>query len=71
MGVADAIIPEPPDGAPQDPLAVAASLRGAVLTALAELTAADAASLLTARYERFRGIGAGVAPASQMEVRSA
>ncbi|MGH3785426.1 MAG: acetyl-CoA carboxylase carboxyltransferase subunit alpha [Pseudonocardiaceae bacterium] len=70
LGVADAVIPEPPGGAHEDTLAAAASLRRSVSTALAELTAVDIPSLLAARYERFRLVGAAVTAPSRAKVRS-
>lgn len=58
LGVADAIVPEPPGGAHTDPPAAAEHLRRAVLDALNELAGADSATLVAARHARFRNIGA-------------
>ncbi len=71
LGIADAIIPEPPGGAHQDTASAADRLRFGVLRALSELTALDVPSLLAARYERFRQVGAAPPAASPGEVRSA
>jgi len=71
LGLADAVIPEPPGGAHEDPVTAASSLRHSVLEALAELTAVDVASLLAARYERFRQVGLAVAATPRTEERIA
>ncbi|MGH3936337.1 MAG: acetyl-CoA carboxylase carboxyltransferase subunit alpha [Pseudonocardiaceae bacterium] len=75
LGIADAVIPEPPGGAHQDTLVAAANIRRGVLETLTELTAASTPCLLAARYERFRHVGlaggmAGTAT-SRATVRSA
>jgi acetyl-CoA carboxylase carboxyl transferase alpha subunit/acetyl-CoA carboxylase carboxyl transferase beta subunit len=57
LGLADAIVPEPPGGAQADPLAAAALLQAAVRTALTELCDLDVATLLAARQRRFRSVG--------------
>jgi acetyl-CoA carboxylase carboxyl transferase beta subunit/acetyl-CoA carboxylase carboxyl transferase alpha subunit len=56
MGVADAVVPEPPGGAHADPGAAAAILREAVLTALCGLlnSGHDPAARIAQRYQRFR-----------------
>ncbi|MGH3917545.1 MAG: acetyl-CoA carboxylase carboxyltransferase subunit alpha [Pseudonocardiaceae bacterium] len=71
LGIADAVIPEPPGGAHENPLRAASSLRRNVLQALAEVTAFDVPSLLAARYERFRQVGPAVPAPLPAEVRSA
>jgi acetyl-CoA carboxylase carboxyl transferase subunit beta len=57
LGIADAIVAEPPGGAQADAGMAAANLRVAVTGALRDLAAVDPESLLAARYERFRWIG--------------
>jgi acyl-CoA carboxylase subunit beta len=56
MGIADAIVAEPPGGAHADPAAAAAILREAVLTALCGLLDSDhePATRIAERYQRFR-----------------
>jgi acyl-CoA carboxylase subunit beta len=57
LGVADAVIPEPPGGAQADPAGAAANLRRAVVDSLDELAGLDRPALLAARYHRFRTVG--------------
>ncbi|HEX6656413.1 MAG TPA: acetyl-CoA carboxylase carboxyltransferase subunit alpha [Candidatus Limnocylindria bacterium] len=57
LGVIDAIIEEPRDGAPADPGAAARSIKGALLAALAQIGQATPEALLTSRYARLRAIG--------------
>jgi acetyl-CoA carboxylase carboxyl transferase alpha subunit len=57
LGVVDAIIDEPGEGAHTDHAATARAIKGAVLAALRELEAMDTATLLEERYARLRGIG--------------
>jgi acetyl-CoA carboxylase carboxyl transferase subunit beta len=71
LGIADAVIPEPLGGAREDTLIAAENLRRSVGEALAELTAVDVPSLLTARYERFRQVGVAVARTPRAQGRSA
>jgi acetyl-CoA carboxylase carboxyl transferase subunit alpha len=58
LGVVDAVIPEPGEGAHTDPAATARELKAAVVAALRELTAASTAELLASRYARLRAMGA-------------
>ena len=58
LGVMDAVVPEPDEGAQADPLAAGANLRAALITALEELLPLDTGDLLAQRYERFRKFGA-------------
>jgi acetyl-CoA carboxylase carboxyl transferase alpha subunit len=58
LGVVDAIIPEPGDGAHTDPAATGRAIRDAVLAALRGLAGRDTADLLASRYARLRGMGA-------------
>lgn len=62
--IADAIIPEPPGGAHEDYAQAGGAVREALLAALADLDARfgrgpdlDVASLLAARFEKYRRIG--------------
>ncbi|MGQ0716389.1 MAG: acetyl-CoA carboxylase carboxyltransferase subunit alpha [Pseudonocardiales bacterium] len=71
LGIADAVIPEPPGGAHTDTVTAARNLHRSVLKALAELAALDVGSLLAGRYERFRQVGSAVPAASRAEARSA
>jgi acetyl-CoA carboxylase carboxyl transferase subunit beta len=58
LGVMDAVVPEPGDGAQADPTAAAANLRTALVSTLAELLPLQTEDLLAQRYERFRKFGA-------------
>jgi acetyl-CoA carboxylase carboxyl transferase beta subunit/acetyl-CoA carboxylase carboxyl transferase alpha subunit len=58
LGVMDAVVPEPDEGAQADPLAAGANLRAALIAALNELLPLDTDELLAQRYERFRKFGA-------------
>ena len=58
LGVVDAIIPEPGEGAHTDQAATARAIRDAILAALRELAGRDTAELLGRRYARLRGMGA-------------
>jgi acetyl-CoA carboxylase carboxyl transferase alpha subunit/acetyl-CoA carboxylase carboxyl transferase beta subunit len=71
LSIVDTVIPEPPGGARADNLIAAGNLRRGVMEALAELTAVDVPSLLTARYERFRQVGVAVSTTPQERERSA
>ena len=66
LGVVDAVIPEPGDGAHVDHAATARAVRDAILAALVDLASLDTAELLSRRYARLRGMGAyletGAAP---------
>ncbi len=57
LGVASAIVPEPPGGAHLDPRGAARALRAAVVAALAPLLQTPPEALVARRYERFRHIG--------------
>jgi acetyl-CoA carboxylase carboxyl transferase alpha subunit/acetyl-CoA carboxylase carboxyl transferase beta subunit len=57
LGIMDAIVPEPAEGAHTEPAAAAANLKTAVLAALGELLPLDPAALVEARYQRFRAFG--------------
>ena len=57
LGIADAVLPEPPGGAHTDPAATAATLGKAVLAALDELSALPVPDLLAARYAKYRAMG--------------
>ena len=58
LGVVDAIVPEPGEGAHTDHPATARAIRAALLSALARLAESDTADLLGRRYARIRGMGA-------------
>jgi len=58
LGVVDAIIAEPGEGAHTDPAATAAAVRAAILAALRDLSGRETAELLATRYARLRGMGA-------------
>ena len=58
LGVVDAVIPEPGEGAHTDHAATARAVRGAVVAALQGLAELDTPELLAARYARLRGMGA-------------
>lgn len=57
LGVIDAVIPEPPDGADQDYVAAADQLRTAVVAAFAVLLRRDFDQLVGERRRRFRDFG--------------
>ncbi len=57
LGVVDGIVSEPRGGAQDDPAAAAASLRLALVSALAELEGASPAELRRARRAKFRAMG--------------
>jgi acetyl-CoA carboxylase carboxyl transferase subunit beta len=58
LGVVDEVIPEPPGGAQEDPVAVAASLAARISDHLARLAALPIAELVDQRYARYRSMGA-------------
>jgi acetyl-CoA carboxylase carboxyl transferase subunit alpha len=74
LGVVDAVIAEPGDGAHTDPAATARGVRDAILAALRDLTGRETAELLATRYARLRGMGAyletGAGPGRRPEVPS-
>jgi acetyl-CoA carboxylase carboxyl transferase subunit alpha len=57
VGLIDGIIPEPGEGAHEDPPAAAESLRSTLVTALVELTVMSPKELIDQRYEKFRRMG--------------
>ena len=58
LGVVDAVIAEPGEGAHTDPAATAGAVREAIQAALRDLTGRETAELLATRYARLRGMGA-------------
>jgi acetyl-CoA carboxylase carboxyl transferase alpha subunit len=58
LGVMDAVVPEPDEGAQSDPAAAGANVRSALIASLTELLPLDIDELLAQRYERFRKFGA-------------
>jgi len=63
LGIVDGLVPEPQGGAHLDHEATARSVKAALVAQLDRLARVPIADLLTARYERFRAIGAFVEPA--------
>ncbi|HEX5039034.1 MAG TPA: acetyl-CoA carboxylase carboxyltransferase subunit alpha [Candidatus Limnocylindria bacterium] len=57
LGVVDAVIPEPGDGAHTDHAATARALREAIIDALRGLAGRGTADMLATRYARLRGMG--------------
>ena len=57
LGIMDAIVPEPEEGAHTDPVATAANLKTALLSCLDELLPLDGPTLVEQRYDRFRAFG--------------
>ena len=57
LGVIDEVIPEPLGGAHRDPTQAAAALKDALIRNLNELVMIPTDELVTARYNRYRGIG--------------
>jgi acetyl-CoA carboxylase carboxyl transferase subunit alpha len=58
LGVVDAVVAEPGDGAHTDHAETAATLKAAIVSALRRLTSRETADLLASRYARLRGMGA-------------
>jgi acetyl-CoA carboxylase carboxyl transferase subunit alpha len=58
LGVVDAVVAEPGEGAHTDHAATARAVKAAVLSALRRLTTLGTAELLANRYARLRGLGA-------------
>jgi acetyl-CoA carboxylase carboxyl transferase subunit alpha len=58
LGVVDAIVPEPGDGAHTDHPATGRALKAAIIDALTRLSGLGTADLLARRYARLRGMGA-------------
>jgi acetyl-CoA carboxylase carboxyl transferase alpha subunit/acetyl-CoA carboxylase carboxyl transferase beta subunit len=72
LGVVDAVVPEPAEGAHTAPRETAANLRSGVLEQLDDLDGLPAEALLAHRYERFRAFGGWPSAADLAEqVRSA
>ena len=57
LGIVDAIVPEPPGGAHNNPEGAATLLDQAIATALAEVTPLDVDTRVARRYEKFRSMG--------------
>lgn len=57
LGVVDAIVAEPGEGAHTDHAATAAALKEAIISALHGLSGRETAELLATRYARLRGMG--------------
>ncbi len=57
LGVMDAVVPEPGEGADTDPVAAAANLKTALVAQLRDLLGQSTDDLLSRRYERFRKFG--------------
>ena len=74
LGVVDAVIAEPGEGAHDDVAGTARELKAAIITVLRELTARPTEELLAARYAKLRSIGVyletGAAPGRPLEVPS-
>src|SRR5688572_22777075 len=74
LGVVDAVIAEPGEGAHTDAAGTARAVRETILAALRDLTGRDTADLLATRYARLRGMGAyletGAGPGRRPEVPS-
>jgi acetyl-CoA carboxylase carboxyl transferase subunit beta len=58
LGIMDAVVPEPDEGAQADPAAAGANVRAALVASLTELVAQGTDELLAGRHERFRKFGA-------------
>jgi acetyl-CoA carboxylase carboxyl transferase subunit alpha len=63
LGLIDAVIPEPPGGAQNDPASAAQSLATALERQLAELERLSLEQLIEQRYARYRAFGAFSEPA--------
>ncbi len=57
LGVVDAVVPEPPQGAHQDPDYASLLLRGEIVSALSELRRRDGRRLVEERWRKFRRMG--------------
>jgi acetyl-CoA carboxylase carboxyl transferase subunit alpha len=57
LGIVDAVVPEPPGGAHNNPAAAATQLDSALSAALAEVAPLDAPTRTARRYEKFRNMG--------------
>jgi acetyl-CoA carboxylase carboxyl transferase subunit beta len=58
LGIMDAVVREPDEGAQADPAAAGANLRAALVASFKELLAQGTVDLLAGRHERFRKFGA-------------
>jgi acetyl-CoA carboxylase alpha subunit len=58
LGVMDAIVPEPGEGAHADPAGAAENVKAAIVSSLRELLDLTPAALVERRYDRFRAFGA-------------
>ena len=58
LGIVDAIVPEPPEGAHTDPDATAHAVRAALVRHMRDLLMMDSETLLQERYARYRKFGA-------------
>ncbi len=58
LGIMDAIVTEPADGAHADPAGAAANVKTAISSSLGELLGVSRDELLERRYDRFRAFGA-------------
>ncbi|MCV0404313.1 MAG: acetyl-CoA carboxylase carboxyltransferase subunit alpha [Chloroflexi bacterium] len=74
LGVVDAIVAEPGEGAHTDHTATGKALRAAIISAMRRLSGRETAELLATRYARLRGLGAyletGAASPARPEVPS-
>jgi acetyl-CoA carboxylase carboxyl transferase alpha subunit len=61
LGVVDAIVPEPAEGAHTDPVVTGENVKTAIVASLRELLALPAGDLLEQRYARFRRFGRAAA----------
>ena len=57
LGIADAVVPEPPGGAHIDPSAAAIHLRDAIVAQFAQLEKLSEVELIGQRYSKFRALG--------------
>ena len=57
LGIADAVVPEPPGAAHTDPAAAADLLHDAILAQLRQLDTLSEVELIGQRYEKFRALG--------------
>jgi acetyl-CoA carboxylase carboxyl transferase alpha subunit len=58
LGVVDAIVAEPGEGAHTDHAATGQALKAAIISAMRRLSSSDTTELLATRYARLRGMGA-------------
>lgn len=57
LGIMDAVVPEPAEGAHTNPAAAAANVKAAITSSLRELLGVPSDQLLERRYDRFRAFG--------------